>query len=146
MKEIITYTYEAFDGTIFEDEDECREYEMKEKVKTSSLTMLNYKWEALDNNKAISFEEAVALIVNKQEDIDFVKELAKEYGYTCPWSRSWSSSNSICEEKLGVYVYDEDNDRWVNFDDKFAMIRDIYTKCLAYRKDMTPFERKNGAD
>ena len=146
MKEIITYAYEAFDGTIFEDEDECREYELKEKVKTTSLTMLDYKWNVLDNNKETSFEEAFAIIVNKQEDIDFIKEIAKEQGYTSPWTARWSSSNSTCEEKLGVYVYDEDHDRWVNFDDKFAMIRDIYTKCLAFRKDMTPFERKSGAD
>ena len=146
MKEIITYTYEAFDGTIFEDEDECREYEIKEKVKTASFTMLDFKWEVLDNNKETSFEEAYALIVNKQEDIDFIKEIATEQGYTCPWSRGWRREPAECEEKLGVYVYDEDNDRWVNFDDKFAMIRDIYTKCLAFRKDMTPFEKRNGAD
>ena len=145
MKEIVTYTYEAFDGTIFEDEDECREYEIKEKAKSTSLTMLDYKWNVLDNNKETSFEEAFVLIVNKQEDIDFIKEIAKEQGYTCPWSARWREP-AHCEEKLGVYVYDEDNDRWVNFDDKFAMIRDIYTKCLAFRKDMTPFERKNGAE
>lgn len=145
MKEIITYTYEAFDGTIFEDEDECREYEIAEKVKTSSLTMLDFEWKVLDNKRETSFEEAYAIIVNKQEDIDFIKEIAKEQGYNSPWTSSWRKPAN-CEEKLGVYVYDENTERWVNFDDKFAMIRDIYTKCLAYRKDMTPFERKNGAD
>ena len=145
MKKIVTYTYEAFDGTIFEDEDECREYEIKEKVKATSLTMLDYKWNVLDNNKETSFEEAFAIIVNKQEDIDFIKEIAKESGCTSPWTNCWREP-AQCEEKLGVYVYDENNDRWVNFDDKFEMIRDIYTKCLAFRKDMTPFERKNGAD
>ena len=141
MKEIVTYTYEAFDGTIFEDEDKCREYEIKEKTKTISLTMLDYKWSVLDNNKEESFESAFALIVNKQEDIDFIKGIAKEQGYTCPWSKKWCSSKSECEEKVGIYVYDEDNDRWVNFDEKFAEIKDIYTKCLKFRKDMTPFER-----
>ena len=135
MKEIVTYTYEAFDGTIFEDEDECREYEIKEKAKTLSLTMLDHKWSVLDNNKEESFECAFALIVNKQEDIDFIKEIAREQGYTCPWSREWCSSKPICEEKLGIYVYDEDRDRWVNFDEKFAEIKDIYNRCLNFRHE-----------
>jgi hypothetical protein len=38
-----------------------------------------------------------------------------------------------CEEKLGVYVYDENHDRWVNFDEKFAQIKDIYNRCLNFR-------------
>ena len=134
MKEIITYTYEAFDGTIFEDEDECREYEIKEKAKTVSLTMLDHKWNVLDNNKEESFECAFAIIVNKQEDIDFIKEIAREQGYTSPWERGWGRKGD-CEEKLGIYVYDEDNDRWVNFDDKFAEIKDIYNRCLQFRHD-----------
>lgn len=145
MKEIITYTYEAFDGTLFEDEDECKEYEIKEKVKSTSLTMLDCEWKVLNNNRETSFEEAFALIVNKQEDIDFIKEIAEENGYTSPWSRSWREPPH-CEEKLGVYVYDENNDRWVNFDEVFAEIRDIYTRCLTFRKDMTPFEKVKGAD
>ena len=135
MKEIVTYTYEAFDGTIFEDEDECREYEIKEKAKTISLTILDHKWSVLDNNKEESYESAFALIVNKQEDIDFIKELAREQGYSCPWSRGWGSSRADCEEKLGIYVYDEDHDRWVNFDEKFAEIKDIYNRCLQFRHE-----------
>ena len=134
MKEIVTYTYEAFDGKIFEDEDECREYEIKEKAKTISLTMLDHKWSVLDNNKEESYENAFALIVNKKEDIEFIKELAREQGYICPWYAGWGRKGE-CKEELGIYVYDEDHDRWVNFDEKFAEIKDIYDRCLQFRHD-----------
>ena len=134
MKEIVTYTYEAFDGKIFEDEDECREYEIKEKAKTISLTILDHKWSVLDNNKEESYENAFALIVNKKEDIEFIKELAREQGYTCPWYAGWGRKGE-CKEELGIYVYDEDYDRWVNFDEKFAEIKDIYNRCLQFRHD-----------
>jgi hypothetical protein len=132
MKEIVTYTYEAFDGTVFEDEDECREYEIKEKAKTLSLTMLDHKWNVLNNDKETSYECAFALIVNKKEDIEFINELAREQGYSTPWSMAWGRKGE-CEEKLGVYVYDENHDRWVNFDEKFAEIKDIYNRCLNFR-------------
>ena len=130
MKEIITRTYEAFDGKIFTDEDECRDYELTKKAESLELTLLDYKLETLPNS-ADGFESAMFLIVNKQEDIDFIKTIAEEYGYSHPWKSSWDFKR--CEEKLGIYYYDEREDEWKNFDDKFAEVKQIYEKCFNYR-------------
>ena len=135
MKEIVTYTYEAFDGKMFDDKDECRDYELAEKAKTLELTMLNYKYETLPNTER-GYEDAMVLIVNKQEDIDFIKEIARDTGISCPWAtKTWldKHSSTCLEEKLGIYMYDDDCDGWVNFDDKFAEIKDIYNRCFSYR-------------
>lgn len=131
MKRIVTYTYEAFDGKVFTDEDECRDYELAKKSENVELTLLNHKLETLPNS-ADGFTSAMFIIVNKQEDIEFVKELAEEYGYGHPWVRTWNSKKE-CEEKLGIYCYDEHTDKWVNFDDKFAEIKQIYNTCFNYR-------------
>lgn len=131
MKQIVTYTYEAFDGKIFDNEDECLDYELAKKAENIELTLLNGNLETLPNS-ADGLSRAMFIIVNKQEDIDFVKTIAEECGYGHPWETFiWQSEK--CEEKLGIYCYDDRTDKWVNFDDKFAEIKRAYDKCFKYR-------------
>ena len=129
MKEHIIYKYEAFDGTMFDDEDECRNYETVEKGKNATVALLDYKWNRLELNDD-GAERTYAIIVNSPEDIAFIKELFEGAGYGHPFHRCYGG----CEEKEGIYVYDENHDKWVNFDEKFAEIKDIYNRCLACRQ------------
>lgn len=128
MKEHIIYKYEAFDGTMFENEDECKAYEFAHQLKGLSLVLLDYKWQVLPI-EADRFDEAYAVICNSQADIDFVKEQFEAEGYGHPFHNRWGK----CEEKLGIYIFDERDGNWVNFDEKFAEIKDIYERCLACR-------------
>ena len=137
MKEIIHYTYEAFDGKSFVNAKECLEYETNLKEKTLGLKMLDIELQELPLNED-GYEGAFYLIINKQEDIEYIKHLAKENGFFHPWDK-----NNNCEERIGIYRYSIKNDNWENYDVFFAKTRGIYTKLLAFRKDMTPFERKS---
>lgn len=129
MKEHIFYRYEAFDGTMFEDALECRDYEIREQAKKLSLVLLDEKWEVLPiNTDGIS--RCSAIICNSAEDIEFVKASFTAEGYTYPFSQHYGS----CEEKVGIYLYDEDHDGWFNFDEKFATAKFMYERCLRYRK------------
>lgn len=127
MKEHIIYKYEAFDGKMFDDEDECRDYETTEKSKNATVTLLDYKWDKLKlNDDGVS--RAYAIILNSSEDIAFIKELFDYVGVGHPFTDRWGN----CAEKVGIYVYDERHDVWVNFDEKFAEIKDIYERCSAH--------------
>lgn len=137
MKEIIHYTYEAFDGKSFVNAKECQEYEANLRSKNLGLKMLNDEFQELPLDEE-GYENAYYLIINKQEDIEYIKHIAKEYGYSHPWGRY-----SNREEKIGIYRYHYKNDNWENYDDIFAEIRETYTKLLTFRKDMTPFECKS---
>jgi len=137
MKEIIHYTYEAFDGKSFTNAKECQEYEATLRSKSLGLKMLNDEFQELTLDEE-GYESAYYLIINKQEDIEYIKHIATEYGYSYPWDRG-----SNCKEKIGIYKYNCKYDGWENYDDIFAEIRETYTKLLTFRKDMTPFERKS---
>lgn len=128
MKEHIIYKYEAFDGTMFNEADECRDYEMKKISENITTVLLDNEWNkvTLDYDGA---SRAFAVIINSPADIAFVKELFSDVGVGHPFQLV--SGN--CDEKVGVYVYDDSNDRWVNFDEKFGEIKDIYERCLACR-------------
>lgn len=129
MKEHIIHRYEAFDGTMFDYELECRDYETTEKGKNATVTLLDYKWNKLELNDD-GASRAYAIILNSLEDIEFIKELFDYVGVGHPFEHGYGN----CEEKVGIYVYDEPHDRWVNFDEKFAEIKNIYERCLAYRQ------------
>jgi hypothetical protein len=129
MKEHIIYKYEAFDGTMFDDAFECRDYEIREQAKNSSVVLLDGKWEELEINTD-SIARCTAVICNSVEDIQFVKDIFNAEGYAHPFSQNYGS----CEEKVGIYLYDEDNDIWINFDEKFEEAKFMYNRCLAYRR------------
>ena len=129
MKEHIFYRYEAFDGTMFEDALECRDYEIREQAKNSSAVLLDGKWESLPINTD-SISRCSAIILNTPEDIEFIKAIFTAEGYAHPFSQNYGS----CEEKVGIYLYDEDNDIWFNFDEKFETAQFMYNRCLIYRK------------
>ena len=86
MKQIITYSYQAFDGTMFTDEDECIKYELSEKQKNLTLVMLDNEGKKIDDISEDGYTYAFYLIINSQADIDYVKYLADLYGYYHPWS------------------------------------------------------------
>lgn len=129
MKEHIIYKYEAFDGKMFDDELECKEYEMREQAKNLSVVLLDEKWEPLSFNTE-SVGTCYAIICNSLEDIAFVKNIFNAEGYGHPFSQGYG----FCEEKVGIYLYDENNDIWINFDEKFETAKFMYNRCLAYRR------------
>ena len=129
MKEHIFYRYEAFDGTMFEDALECRDYEVREQAKSSSVVLLDEKWESIPINTD-SLARCYAIICNTSADIEFVKSIFTTEGYSHPFSQGSGS----CEEKVGVYLYDEDHDMWINFDEKFEEVKFMYNRCLVYRR------------
>jgi hypothetical protein len=128
MRELITYSYEAFDGTVFIDEEECRKYEEDLLSRNLDLVMLDDNKQKLPIN-VDSFERATWVIVNKQADVDYLTELGENYGYSTPWNKTDG------EVKMGVYHYDGYKNTWENYDDAIAKIMKDYAVLKAFRTE-----------
>lgn len=129
MKEHIIYKYEAFDGTMFDNKDECKKYESAERNKTLTVVLLDYKWSRLELN-ADGIADAYVIICNSLEDVAFIKKLGDEAGVSHPFE----CYHGNCDEKIGIYFFDDIRNRWVNFDEEFKEIQENYWRCLAYRQ------------
>ena len=129
MKEHITYKYEAFDGTMFDDKNECKKYESAERNKILTVVLLDGRWNKLELN-ADGISDAYAIICNSLEDVAFIKKLGDEAGVSHPFERYHGN----CDEKVGIYFFDDVRNRWVNFDEEFAEVKEMYERCLAYRR------------
>ena len=88
MKEI--YMYVADDGTMFDDEDECRAYELEQALGNfqDGITLYNYKGNKIKindfNGEAIEFngliDEAYFIKVNSADALEAFTDLLYEYG------------------------------------------------------------------
>lgn len=133
MKELITYAYEAYDGTVFSNEPECRKYEEDLLSRTLGLVMLDDRKQKLPID-AEGYERATWVIVNKQADADYLIQLGKAYGYSTPWTRGLRREKTS-EIKMGVYHYNGDTDTWENYDDTVSKILKEYAEVKAFRAE-----------
>ncbi|MBQ0087977.1 MAG: hypothetical protein KBT27_01420 [Prevotellaceae bacterium] len=95
--------YEADDGTVFDDYDECEEYEKRLKIdnlKTDGLKMWDERGFLTDE-----FEKCFYLVANTEQAVEYMREIARDYGCETP-------EDSCCEEVVFGHLYCYDNDRW----------------------------------
>lgn len=109
MKEIIRYI--ADDGKVFDDEDDCREYEKQThygKLK-DGVKALDYQFRPVD-----AFECDVHFYVNILDASfveDYVKYCDEYFGI------------SVNIKSPGVWYYDEINDLFVNIDEEIEALK-----------------------
>ena len=109
--------YFADDGTRFEDEDECEQYELKQKL-TAAITESFFFNE---NGKYMTTEEWLAdpeccdyMVVADNEEAELIyKYLRETIGLCHPWE-NWR----VDKPTAGRYYYSHNDDRWHNFDEE----------------------------
>lgn len=122
--------FRAFDGKIFEDEDDCVLYERKEKEKKihNQYFGMNYAENKIDfSEKSFCdfFNEIQFLIIKTKSAAEFLSTLAKEEGYVIP-------------NQIGVFVWDGDEDNFVDVEGKIKKLKNelsSYEKVLNMAKE-----------
>lgn len=124
MKVITKYL--ANDGTEFEFEDECLDYELKGKIREI------YGFTVYDcNGKEIKPDE--------YRDLDCFVSEARYIRITD--IKGWNTFTDLCEEQdvyfydgmddfyeKGLYYFDDDHDYWLNWDSEYEKLRAIRRK------------------
>lgn len=111
--------YFADDGTRFEDEDECEQYELKQKLTAAITESFFYD----DNGKYMTTEEWLAdpeccdyMVVADNEEAELIyKYLCETIGLCHPWE-DWR----VDKPTAGRYYYSHNDDRWHNFDEEHS--------------------------
>lgn len=104
MREEITTKYRANDGTLFDDEIDCYNYEIEQ----SGLEMWNYSMDKLDY---LSSAHTLYAYCPTMESIEVFKEICDFY------SETFANITNP-----GLYIYDEDSERFVQMSD---VIKDL---------------------
>ena len=124
MREVIYYV--ADDGTQFEDESECREYEWQCGVKRADWTLLSDDNEILPNDDYHSYDNAHRIFIPTCDSADRLAE-------------AWDDEiiNTYCPEFLGycgvtpgLWVYDDDRDEWYHVGERIAELQDMANEAM----------------
>lgn len=123
--EVIT-KYLAFDGEEFEYEEECLDYERKEKLKDS------YGFKAYDINAREIHPSDYADLDDFITDMKFLK-ITDVKGWdkfvdVCDENRTYlyDGMEEFCEK--GLYFYDDENDYWESWEHEYEKLRNIRKK------------------
>ena len=109
--------YIAFDGKEFDDEDDCREYELNTKLKDIGDDLLLYdkngkKIEKIDNQ--LLAESIDYIVVKSEKAYEYFVEQMDYFGLNYP-----DYYNSpICS-----YCYDYDENEWINIEDRVQCLQ-----------------------
>lgn len=91
-------TYIAYDGTEFDDEDKCREYEEDQETAGYKWQWFDYKHSIIPNKNSTTIDNVFAVIFTTGEEFETFIE--------------WCSYNTPEWEGPGLYFYDERHDTW----------------------------------
>lgn len=125
MREITKYVinYE----TKFDNEDDCRYYEIKESMKT----IQGVKFFSEDGKEITDYSSLEDLldstffirIIDKDDFNKFEEMLCDEIGYGY-WADGWQG----LENEIGLFYYDENFDRWMHWDKQYNELLEIRKK------------------
>ena len=128
MKEVCYYL--ADDGTRFETEKECLEYEFKQEIgnvvgEDKELILFDNNHKKITNCTFNSIYDAVAIRVRTMKGASLVIEWSDDYGVDAPFSE-WDIEHKG-EELLGTWVYDAlDHGGWTHLDKLKRRVDELY--------------------
>lgn len=98
----IIATYVAFDGTRFDDEFDCMDYEFTLQMKDCKIRAYDSKRHRVNDWYDIDgYSNVHRIIVSDEKDLDDIRRV-------CEYAGIYNEVNSI-----GTWVYDEDEDNWI---------------------------------
>ena len=121
----IKTTYVADDGTEFDTEKECYEYEHRyDYIVNSGVVFFDSKHNRMPTDDIIyCAERCLGLYVPTEESAKLVHELFREIGYESPWS-DYSSTFDI-----GYFVYENE---WVAIDREMKRLTDLRNSLISH--------------
>lgn len=131
MKEITKYI--ADDGTEFEYEDECQEYEWKLNLGDPEFVLMNGHYSVLDPLETKSYEDAEFIFIPNLKsveklwhawDCDLVGTYRPEF-LDCAWV---ASGDYDCE--CGLWAYDWDRENWYHVGKRLAELQNMADECM----------------
>ena len=109
-------------GQVLDDEDECENHELLEKIGKYSNDIVFFG----QNKKIISFDDVISspyevwgIYVKNESAIPLIDEIFDLYGIISPWDRN----NGSNRKATGFYLYDENNDRWYLSTNKIGKLK-----------------------
>lgn len=122
--------FRAFDGKIFEDEDDCFLYERKEKEKKirNQYFGMDYAENKINFSEKSFFDffnEIQFLIIKTKAAAELLSTVAEEEGYTIP-------------NQIGAFVWDEEENNFINVENKVEKMKkelSFYERILNMAKE-----------
>lgn len=101
--------YKAFDGKVFDDEEECLDYELEVKTenftKNNHLVFLDEDGNRLKVSVFKALSDAEFIFIATENAFEIIKKVGEDYGLAFP-------------RKCGFWKWDESHEDWANVDDK----------------------------
>lgn len=109
-------------GEAFDNETECQRHELLEKMDSHSNDVIFFGW----NKKVLSLDKIISgsydfwgIYIEDESAIPFIDEFCNFCGVITPWS-----ADGGCNRKTtGLYLYDEEHDRWYLPADKIEELK-----------------------
>lgn len=124
MEKIVKYV--AFDGTEFDDEDDCLDYELEERAKEYIDYFALYDSE----RKPIKFsadgsiiDHICYIIVKSDKVIPFLDDWMIDYGCYCTIGKA-ADHNSI-ENRTGLWMWNTKEEVWKHWETEIAKMREL---------------------
>ena len=124
--------FEAFDGTTFFDEDECRLYELQqeaEKVEKNMILLDHYGGVITEPFAKIDLNEVFTIAVGNQKVAEFLENYFVETGTHRP-------KNGF--EENTVYWWDDEKLEWLNVGEKIA---DLENEINSFKEKLSLLEQ-----
>ena len=125
MREITKYV--ANDGTEFEDEEECRYYEMTEGMKTiKGVKFFSENGKEITNYSSLEdlLNSSYFIKITNENDFDKFEEIISDEFGGDYWADGWNSLRG----ETGLFYYDKDFERWISWDEQYDKLREIRRK------------------
>lgn len=116
MTEETITRYVAEDGKVFDDEDECREYEGS--LHAGDVSFFTYSDDVIKQLLPTISECILTcdiIVIKTIEGASWVQESCYEWGIKSPFGNGR-------EFKAGIFVYNKDTDRWDDWEEYFRRI------------------------
>ena len=127
MTEIVIYR--ADDGTDFEDEWDCKQYEWKQNCKDEDYTLLDCHFQILPVDETDSYEDVYFIFVPTQRSAfalcaNWDTEMI---GADCPAFLPWRGDQTI---ELGLWAWDEDLEKWYHLGKRVDELNQLATRAM----------------
>ena len=116
----------AEDGSIFDDEDECREYEWKENAASATFTLLSDRFKILPVDETRSYEDCWYIYLPTEESVRQIVQCwdTDLIGTYLPDAfNRWSVDT-------GLWAYDSDDDSWYHLGNRLEGLQSIANSCM----------------
>lgn len=124
MEKVITYV--AFDGTQFDYEDECAEYEFLESAKeyTDSFTLYNEAREPFKNSfNGDALDKTSFIIIKEERAIPFLDDWMYANCFSETISKVANRLN--IKSRIGLWFWDGKEGTWKHWETEMAKMREL---------------------